>query len=83
MGSGCKTTIRYDMLHDATGYTPYEGVEVTGWPLVTLSRGEVVHDHGKFAGAPGRGRFVAGATMDAARRLWGKFGSDLGAAIVE
>jgi dihydropyrimidinase len=36
-------------------YSPYEGWEVTGWPVITLNRGEVVHDHGRIEGEPGRG----------------------------
>lgn len=39
-------------------YSPYEGWEVTGWPVVTLSRGEVVYENGKVVGQPGRGRLV-------------------------
>jgi dihydropyrimidinase len=29
-------------LHHATDYTPFEGVDVTGWPITTLVRGRVV-----------------------------------------
>ena len=29
-------------MHDRTGYTPYEGLSVTGWPEIVLSRGRVV-----------------------------------------
>jgi dihydropyrimidinase len=39
-------------------YTPYEGRKVTGWPILTLSRGEVVWDGKAPRGAPGRGRFL-------------------------
>jgi dihydropyrimidinase len=39
-------------------YSPYEGWEVTGWPVVTLSRGEVVCENGTVTGTPGRGRLV-------------------------
>jgi dihydropyrimidinase len=35
-------TITHDMLKDGCDYTPYEGLEVTGWPQVTLLRGKVV-----------------------------------------
>lgn len=30
------------------GWTPYEGMELYGWPVMTLLAGEVVYDHGKF-----------------------------------
>jgi dihydropyrimidinase len=36
-------------------YSPYEGWGVTGWPVVTVSRGEVVFDRGQVNAAPGRG----------------------------
>jgi dihydropyrimidinase len=51
-------TIRNDMLHHAVDHTPYEGVEVKGWPVVTISRGEIVCADGAVTANPGRGRFV-------------------------
>ena len=53
-----EVTISAAMLHDAMDYTPYEGRKVTGWPILTLSRGEVVWDGTSPRGAPGRGRFL-------------------------
>ena len=53
-----KVRISQDVLHDAMDYTPYEGIEVTGWPAVTLSRGEAVWRDGRFLGRPGRGKFL-------------------------
>jgi dihydropyrimidinase len=50
--------IRAKELHSACDYDPYEGWEVTGWPEVVLSRGEVVFERGRILVAPGRGRFV-------------------------
>lgn len=35
-------TITHAMLKDGCDYTPYEGLEVTGWPQVTLLRGKVI-----------------------------------------
>jgi dihydropyrimidinase len=37
-------------------YSVYEGWEVTGWPVVTIRRGEVVHEGGRVRGAAGSGR---------------------------
>ena len=34
-----KITISQSIMHDAMDYTPYEGMEVTGWPVITLLRG--------------------------------------------
>jgi dihydropyrimidinase len=31
---------------------------VTGYPVLTISRGEVIAKEGKFLGKPGRGRFI-------------------------
>lgn len=39
-------------------YSPYEGWEVTGWPVVTISRGEVVYRDGEIVAEAGRGRLV-------------------------
>ena len=39
-------------------FSPYEGWEVVGWPVATISRGEVVYRDGAIVGAAGHGRFV-------------------------
>jgi dihydropyrimidinase len=53
------TVIRHEMLHDACDYTPFEGFEVSAWPVVTLSRGERVWERGWTSPAFGRGREIA------------------------
>jgi len=53
-----RVTISQDMLHDNMDYTPYEGREVTGWPVITLSRGEVVWNGSEVTAEPGRGVFL-------------------------
>lgn len=45
------------MLHD-NDHTPYEGMEVTGWPEVTLVRGVPVVEGGALVGAEGHGQFL-------------------------
>jgi dihydropyrimidinase len=52
-----QVTISQSLLHDAMDYTPYEGIEVTGWPVITLSRGNVVWRDGEFTGTRGAGLF--------------------------
>ncbi len=64
-----EVTVSVDMLHDNMDYTPYEGRRVTGWPVITLSRGEVVWRDGKVTAEPGRGRFLPCALPDAAKPL--------------
>ncbi|MET6007022.1 dihydropyrimidinase [Klebsiella michiganensis] len=50
-------TVTNSMLHHNVDYTPYEGMTLTAWPAVTLSRGEIVWD-GEVKGQPGRGNFL-------------------------
>lgn len=54
-----KVTITQDILHHDTDYTPYEGLEVTGWPAITISRGRVVWNDGNVSCEPGWGQFLA------------------------
>ena len=58
--------------HDATGYCPYAGRTVTGWPVTVISRGEVIVDGGELRAARGRGRFLARLGGEAAQPL-GRF----------
>ena len=37
-----EVTIANDLLHHNVDYTPYEGMRVRGWPVTTISRGEIV-----------------------------------------
>ena len=37
-------------------YTPFEGWPITGWPVITIRRGEVVYENGRVIGEPGSGR---------------------------
>jgi dihydropyrimidinase len=62
-----EVTITNDALHHAVDYTPYEGLRVTGWPAITLARGEVVYQDGRFLGRPGHGRFMPCARPEPAR----------------
>ena len=59
-----EVTITQDVLHHDTDYTPYEGLEVTGWPAVTISRGKVVWNEGDVYCEPGWGRFIARPPYD-------------------
>jgi len=59
--------IRNDMLHHNVDYTPYEGLEITGWPELALSRGEIVVEHSECIGTPGRGLFLRRAAPEPAK----------------
>jgi dihydropyrimidinase len=54
-----EVTISQDILHHGPDYTPYEGLRVTGWPVTTLVRGEVVVADGKLVGRKGAGQHLA------------------------
>lgn len=41
-----------------TDYNLYEGWDLTGFPVVVLSRGTVIVDHGAWSGKAGWGKFV-------------------------
>jgi dihydropyrimidinase len=56
--------VRAEDQHDAMDYTPFEGREVTGWPMTVLSRGVRVIDEGRLVARPGQGRFVPRAPVD-------------------
>jgi dihydropyrimidinase len=47
-------------LHSAADLEVFEGTEVVGWPVLTISRGQIVYERGRITGHAGRGRFVGG-----------------------
>lgn len=49
-------------MQHGSDYTPYEGMEVTGWPVKTLLRGALVADNGLVVGAPVFGQFQSRRT---------------------
>ena len=52
-----KVTLTQDLMQHGSDYTPYEGMEVTGWPIKTLLRGALIVDDGRIVGEPGMGQF--------------------------
>jgi dihydropyrimidinase len=46
------------MLHENVDFTPYEGMSIQGWPVLTMVRGHIVAKDGKFVGEKGYGRFI-------------------------
>jgi dihydropyrimidinase len=59
-----KVTLSNKVMQHAVDYTPYDGMEVTGWPVVTIRRGEVVMRDGVVQAEPGTGRFLPRAPYD-------------------
>lgn len=45
-------------LHDGSDYSPYEGIEVTGWPVTVILRGRPVVVDGALTGEKGRGAYL-------------------------
>ena len=51
------TTITKEMLHESD-YSPWEGHKVDAWPSLTVLRGKVVVDDGKFTGDLKDGQYL-------------------------
>ena len=52
-----KTIVRKEMLHE-TDYSPWEGHEVFAWPWMTILRGKVMVEDGKFLGDLTDGKYL-------------------------
>lgn len=53
-----RVTLTQSLMRHAIDYTPYEGHDVTGWPVATLRRGEAVMRDGATVGAPAGGQYL-------------------------
>src|SRR6516225_7550996 len=62
-----RVTISDDLMHDRTGYTPFAGRSVQGWPVTVLSRGSIIVDAGRPSALPGSGRFLPRSGGEAAK----------------
>ena len=62
-----RITITNALLQHAIDYTPYEGMQVTGWPVCTIRRGEVVMQDGRVQAEPGSGRYLPRGPYDMVR----------------
>jgi len=47
-----KRTITNEWMATKAGWTPYHGMEVTGWPIATIIRGDIVMRDGELLGRP-------------------------------
>ena len=52
-----KVTITNSLMQQKIDYTPYEGLEVTGWPTTTILRGHVAMQDGRVQAQPGLGQY--------------------------
>jgi dihydropyrimidinase len=53
-----RTTVNWADLHDRTGYSPFEGRQLRGFPETVLLRGTVIVDEGELFARPGSGQFL-------------------------
>ena len=51
-------TLTHDLIRDGSDYTPYEGLELTGRPMLTMSRGKIVAQDGEVIGEKGHGIYL-------------------------
>ncbi|MFW8595025.1 dihydropyrimidinase [Cribrihabitans neustonicus] len=56
--------IRQQDLHHGSDYTPYEGMEITGWPVRTILRGMTVALEGTVTGRRGDGTYLSRGPSD-------------------
>jgi dihydropyrimidinase len=50
--------VRGAELFSRAGFSIYEGTEVTGWPRITLRRGQAVYEDGRITAHPGSGQLL-------------------------
>jgi dihydropyrimidinase len=60
-------TITKDMLHEQD-YSPWEGFAVSAWPMLTVLRGKIVVEGGRFNGDLADGQYLYRKISDEARR---------------
>ena len=62
--AGREVTITNRLMQHAIDYTPYEGLKVQGWPMMTIARGRVVMKEDVVTAEPGSARFLARGPYD-------------------
>jgi dihydropyrimidinase len=63
-----KVVVHANEMHSRADYDPFEGVAVTGWPRMTISRGETIVSARKANARPARGIFLPRAPFSAESR---------------
>lgn len=67
-----EVTLSQRLMHGRSDYCPYEGMKLQGYPVITISRGEVIVRDGHFTGTPGHGEFIHRKPLDESFRYWSK-----------
>ena len=52
-----KRRVRLEDLHESD-YSPWEGHEITAWPVMTILRGKIMVENGEFMGDPTDGQYL-------------------------
>lgn len=53
-----KVKVTSDILHSSSGFTAFEGMELKGWPTLTMLRGNVIMKDGDVVAKPGIGKYI-------------------------
>jgi dihydropyrimidinase len=53
-----RLTLSTNILHENVDYTPYEGFELTGYPVKTILRGQLIAENGEFIAEEAKGQFL-------------------------
>ncbi|MDP6482930.1 MAG: amidohydrolase family protein [Nitrospinota bacterium] len=53
-----KVKVTPDILHSNADYTLLDGMEMEGWPTLSMVRGTVVMRDGEITGKPGHGAYI-------------------------
>ncbi len=56
--------VKAEDMHDNMEYTPYEGMEISGWPTTVIQRGEVIVEGSELKAIRGAGEFVPRKTVN-------------------
>lgn len=59
--------VRPTELVSSSDFSVYDGVTLRGWPSLTVSRGEVIFEEGRYPAEHGRGRYLSRSTLRATR----------------
>lgn len=51
-------TIHHSRFHSSGDYSVYDGMKASGWPVYTISRGDVIVENGQPVAEVGRGKYI-------------------------
>jgi dihydropyrimidinase len=67
LAEGRRFVVHADHMESLSDFDPYEGYVADAWPVLTMSRGEVLVRDGKVGSIPGRGQLVKRKRLGALR----------------